>query len=577
MHAPLIPLRERTPIFAVLSLGMVIGLVGFTQLARAEEPLAVATAGQEAMVVSVSQQATDVGVAVLRDGGNAVDAAVAVGFALAVTWPEAGNIGGGGFMMIAPGPDQPPACVDYRETAPAAATADMFAEGTDYVGHEVIGTPGTVAGFALAHERYGRLPWRRLVEPAVKLAAEGFAIDAALAEGLNELLVETQSEEFAEFQRVFGRQDGEPWRPGNTLIQPDLANSLRLIADKGPAAFYRGAIAEQLVQEMQLGDGLITLADLRAYSAKVRRPIHGTFHDFDIYGAPPPSSGGIVVVEVLNVLEQLDLAEYERWSPEAVHLVVESMRRAYLDRARYLADPDFVSIPDFLTSKKYARELAAGIDRQRATPSIELAPEIEVSGEGDSTTHFCVVDSAGMGVSNTYTIESSWGSRVVVRGAGFLLNNEMTDFNHRPGYTNRLGAIGTPPNTVTPGKRMLSSQCPVIVLRDGKLFLLTGSPGGRTIPNTVLCVLLGVMQYEQDLVTAVSEPRLHHQWLPDQVFFEAADRPEFQNLIEQLQEMGHTVAPVGHIQGDAHSILMTEDQLIGVADQRRTTAKAAGW
>lgn len=557
-------------------LAVVVYLIA-TSVSLADEPLAVSTTGQEAMVVSVSQPATDVGAAVLRDGGNAVDAAVAVGFALAVTWPEAGNIGGGGFMMIAPGPNQSPVCVDYRETAPAAAKADMFSEGTDYLGHEVVGTPGTVAGFALAHERYGNLPWKRLVEPAVKLAAEGFAIDAALAEGLNELLVEAQSEEFAEFQRIFARPDGEPWQSGDTLVQPDLASTLQLIADEGPPAFYRGAIAEKLTQEMELGDGLITLADLREYTAKIRQPIHGTFHEFDIYGAPPPSSGGIVVVEVLNILEQLDLSPYERWSPQAVHLVIEAVRRAYLDRARHLGDPDFVSIPEFLTSKKYVQELASGIDRQRATSSLELASEMEIAGEGDSTTHFCVVDGDGMGVSNTYTIESSWGSRVVVRGAGFLLNNEMTDFNHRPGYTNRLGAIGTPANTVVPGKRMLSSQCPVIVLRDGQLYLLTGSPGGRTIPNTVLCVLLGVLQYENDLVTAVSEPRLHHQWLPDILFFEGRERPEFQGLVEQLEAMGHTVAPVGHIQGDAHSIYVTDGKLIGVTDQRRTRAKPVGW
>lgn len=541
----------------------------------AAEPLAVATVGEQAMVVSVSPVATEVGAAVLREEGTAVDAAVAVGFALAVTWPEAGNIGGGGFMMVAPGGKEPPVCVDYRETAPAAATPDMFSEGTDYKGHKVVGTPGTVAGFALAHERYGRLPWKRLVEPAVKLAAKGFSIDAALAEGLNELLAD--SPEFAEFQRVFGNRENRAWRPGDILVQPDLARTLSSIAEEGPKAFYRGSIAKQLAKEMKQGGGLITLTDLAQYTAKIRKPIHGTFREFDIYGAPPPSSGGIVVVEALNILEQLDLAEHERWSPEVTHLVIESMRRAYLDRARYLGDPDFVSIPENLTGKKYARELAQEIDREHATSSMELASDILIAGEGDSTTHFCVVDSAGMGVSNTYTIESSWGSRVVVRGAGFLLNNEMTDFNHRPGYTNRLGAIGTPANTVAPGKRMLSSQCPVIVMRDGKLFLLSGSPGGRTIPNTVLSVLLGVLQYEDDLVTAVAEPRLHHQWLPDQVFFEGAESPEFEDLISRLSEMGHQIYPMAHVQGDAHSIHVTKDQIMGVADQRRTTAKAVGW
>lgn len=566
------PRKQQIGLVAWLTVCFCVAVVPFTSAA---EPLAAATIGEQAMVVSVSQAATDVGAAVLRDEGTAVDAAVAVGFALAVTWPEAGNIGGGGFMMIAPGGEVSPVCVEYRETAPAAATADMFRQGTNYKGHKVVGTPGTVAGFALAHERYGRLPWKRLVEPAVKLAAEGFAINAALAEGLNQLLAD--SPEFAEFQRVFGHPEGRAWRPGDILIQPDLARTLSSIAEEGPQAFYHGPVAKQLAEEMKQGGGLITLDDLASYTAKIREPIHGTFREFDIYGAPPPSSGGIVVVEALNILEQLDLAAHERWSPEATHLLIESMRRAYLDRARYLGDPDFVSIPEKLTSKEYAGELARGIDREQATSSTELASDIPIAGEGESTTHFCVVDSSGMGVSNTYTIESSWGSRVVVRGAGFLLNNEMTDFNHRPGYTNRLGAIGTPPNTVAPGKRMLSSQCPVIVMHDEKLFLLTGSPGGRTIPNTVLCVLLGVLEYENDLATAVADPRIHHQWLPDQVFFEGAESPEFEGMIDRLTEMGHQVSPMSRRQGDAHSIQVTEDQIIGVTDQRRTTARAAGW
>jgi len=542
---------------------------------EAAEHLAKATTGEHAMVVTVSPAATDVGVAVLRDGGNAVDAAVAVGFALAVTWPEAGNIGGGGFMMIAPGPDIAPVCIDYRETAPAAATIDMFSESTNYKGHKVVGTPGTVAGFALAHARYGRLPWQRLVEPAARLAETGFTIDAALAQGLNTLL--SDSPEFSELGRVFGRTDNRDWKPGDTLIQSDLANTLRRVANDGPQAFYRGPVAKLLAEEMKAGGGLITLEDLASYRAKIRHPIHGTFRGYDIYGAPPPSSGGIVVVETLNILENFDLTVHDRWAPRAVHLVIESMRRAYLDRARFLGDPDFVRIPDRLTSKDYARKLSEGITRVRATPSGELAPEIKIAGEGNSTTHFSIVDSSGMGVSNTYTIESSWGSRVVVRGAGFLLNNEMTDFNHRPGHTNRRGAIGTRPNIVEPGKRMLSSQCPVIVLRDGKLFLLTGSPGGRTIPNTVLCVLLGMLQYEEDLVTAIEQPRIHHQWLPDQVFFEGTKRPEFQDLVEQLRNMRHNVSPKARRQGDAHSIHIDGVRLIGVADQRRTTAKAAGW
>lgn len=546
---------------------------GGTALAE-EKPAGVAR-GEQAMVVSVSAAATDAGVEALRRGGTAVDAAVSVAFMLAVTWPEAGNIGGGGFMMVQPAPGQTPVCVEYRETAPAGATAEMFAAGTDMKGHVVVGVPGTVAGLALAHQRFGKLTWRELVEPAAAMARDGFVLDATLAGDLNELLA--GSGKFAELRRVYGRADGQPWKEGDRLVLPELGATLARIAVDGPEAFYRGAIAEAIVAEMQAGGGLITREDLARYRANVREPVHGTYRGFDIYGPPPPSSGGTVVVTALNILETFNLKERGRWSPETVHLITEAMRRAYADRARWLGDPDRIEIPTDLTSKEHARELAATIDLARATPSAAVAPGIELAKESASTTHFSIVDAEGMAVANTYTLENSYGSRVVVRGAGFLLNNEMTDFNHRPGYTNRKGAIGTPANTIEPGKRMLSSQSPTLVLRDGRPVLITGSPGGRTIPNTVLCTVVGVLEFDEPLEEAVAAPRLHHAWFPDKLNFEGAKDEAFAALVARLREMGHVVGPPPEgKQGDAHSIQFREGAWIGVADGRRAPAKAAG-
>ena len=529
--------------------------------------------GEQGMVVSVSRPATLVGLGILRQGGNAVDAAVATAFALAVTFPEAGNIGGGGFMMVAP-PDSEPVCIEYRETAPAAATPTMYAPEETQLGHRAVGVPGTVRGLALAHARFGSLPWRTLVEPAVLLAREGFVVDGRLARSLNRLL--DTAGEFRELVRVFGKPGGRRWRAGDRLVQPDLARTLTLIAAEGPDAFYRGAIAQQIVAEMQAGGGLVALADLAAYDAQERTPIHGTFRGYDVYGPPPPSSGGIVLVEMLNILSACEVDWRNRWSPDVVHAIIEAMRRAYCDRARYLGDPDFVSIPDQLVSSDYARRLAAGIDRARATPSESLAPEIALAPDSPSTTHFSIIDDDGLAVSNTYTLEQSYGSRVVVRGAGFLLNNEMGDFNTRPGVTDRQGGIGTEPNLIAPGKRMLSAQTPVIVMKDRQPVLVTGSPGGRTIPNTVLQVVLGMLACEQDLRAASDDPRLHHQWFPDRVKFEGARQRRFAPLVAALRARGHDVVDDDDRQGDAHSIFVRDGVYYGVAD-RRISGFAAGW
>jgi gamma-glutamyltranspeptidase/glutathione hydrolase len=527
---------------------------------------------QHAMVVSVSKPATLVGVETLKHGGNAVDAAVATAFALAVTYPEAGNIGGGGFMLICPA-EGAPTCIDYRETAPAAATPRMFEQDRSRLGCKIVGAPGTVRGLALAHARRGKLPWSDVVAPAARLAAEGFTIDAALAKSLNEVLAKPAPTR--EFHRVFAHAGG-PWKEGDRLTQPELAATLRLIGSAGPDAFYTGPIAEKLVAEMKAGDGLITLKDLAIYEAKVRDPVHGTFRGYDLYAPPPPSSGGVALVEMLNILETFDLKKLGRWSPEANHLILEAMRRAYCDRARHLGDADFVEIPAHLTSKEYARQLAATIDRQHATPSDTLAKEIELSGDAPHTTHFSIIDSAGMAVSNTYTLEQAYGSRVVVRGAGFLLNNEMGDFNPRPGHTDRQGLIGTPANVIAPGKRMLSSMTPLIVTRNGRIVLVTGSPGGRTIINTVLSVTLNVLEFDMDLRGAVDAPRWHHAWFPDRARFEGSKDPKFADLVAGLRKLGHTIVESEEAQGDAHSILVLDGQYIGVADER-IRGSAAGY
>jgi gamma-glutamyltranspeptidase/glutathione hydrolase len=511
---------------------------------------------EHGMVVSVSAPSSEVGLEILKKGGNAVDAAVATAFALAVTYPQAGNIGGGGFMVMYPASKKgtvplsaQPVVIDYRETAPSAATKTMFSKDDSWYGHKVVGVPGAIRGLALAHRRFGKLPWKEVVRPAIRLAEDGFILGESLANSLNWIVC--SSKEFPELVRVYGKDGGKSdWQDGDLLIQKDLAATLRLIAEEGPDAFYKGAIADKIAAEMKAGGGLITKADLAAYQAKERAPIHGTYRGYDIYGPPPPSSGGICLIEMLNILENFDLRKHDRFTPETLHLMIEAMRRAFHDRARYLGDADFIKIPARLTSKDYARTLAQGIDVRKATRSVDLAKEIPLAPEGDSTTHFSVIDKDGMAVANTFTLERSYGSRVVVRGAGFLLNDEMMDFNWRPGFTDRQGTIGTEPNQIAPGKRMLSSQTPTIVARDGRVVLITGSPGSRTIINTVLCVLVNVLDYEMDIRAAVDAPRLHHAWFPDVARFEGMR--EYAQAVERLRQMGHSVQ--GTRQGDAHSI-----------------------
>jgi gamma-glutamyltranspeptidase/glutathione hydrolase len=532
------------------------------------------------MVVCTSGPACDAGADVLAHGGNAVDAAVATAFAMAVTHPSAGNIGGGGFMIVRSA-DGAATSFDYREVAPAASTRTMYLRNGKIdisltnAGYLAPGVPGTVRGLALAQKRFGTLPWKAVVMPGVQLAEDGFVLSDSLARSLNAQLAGTMGK-FPASAAAYGKPGGGTWTAGDRIVLKDLGRTLRAIATDGPDAFYTGWIADRIAEDMAANGGLITKADLAKYEAKERMPVRGTYNGFEIISMPPPSSGGVALIEMLNILEPFHLKAKGRGSVEAMHLEIEAMRRAYLDRARYLGDPDFVQVPvDRLISKPHATEVAASIDASHATNSADLATDLAVAAkhEAEETTHFSVIDKNGMAVSSTYTLEGGYGSRVVVKGAGFLLNNEMGDFNKHPGVTDRSGNIGTDANLIDPGKRMLSSMTPTMVTREGKIVLITGSPGGRTIINTVLSVVLGVTEYGFNVREAVDAPRMHHQWLPDSVTIEKGRASD--DVVEQLKKMGHTVT-VGGQQGDANSILVDDKgQAWGANDRRTVDGKAS--
>lgn len=503
---------------------------------------------QEA-VVSVCPIASKEGAAILRRGGNAVDAAITTALVLAVTHPAAGNIGGGGFMLV-DGPGREPEVIDYRETAPGAASLRMFQPGDGGRTAKASGVPGTVAGLAMSHRRHGSLPWRDLVEPAVRVARDGFVSYKPLVDSLNSVLASVSPN--SAFQKAYGKPGGGKWVTGDTMVFADLANTLKAIAQEGEAGFYSGGVARAIVSEMQRSGGLISLEDLAGYRAIVREPIKIQYKQHEILALPPPSSGGACLALILGMADEEGLEKNPRDSAVALHLLAESMRRAFRERARHLGDPAFAPIPGFLFEREYARGLAKGINRAQATPSIDLAGDIPVVLETEHTTHFSVADAKGMVVSNTYTLEDSYGSRVVVAGAGFILNNEMQDFNWFPGKTDTKGRIGTSANLISPGKRMLSSQCPVIVRRDGKAVGVSGSPGGRTIPSTVAQVLINKLAYGMTIEDAVAHPRLHHGWFPDEIRFEKSADPRWADTVEALRRLGHKVT--GRSQGDAHSL-----------------------
>jgi len=535
------------------------------------------------LVVSSSSIASDVGAGILHKGGNAVDAAVATAFAMAVTYPFAGNIGGGGFMIVRPVSGKAVA-FDYREKAPLKSKPDMYLDAQGKIdrkltseGYLAPGVPGTVRGLELAHKRFGKLPWKEVVSPAVQLAEEGFAMSKSLANDLNRQLSGVMGK-YPSSVEAYGKPGGGTWAPGDRIVQKDLAKSLRAIADEGARVFYRGWIAGCIAEDMKANGGLITKEDLAAYKAVVRTPVTGRFRGYEIISMPPPSSGGVGLIEMLNILENFDLKKSGRFSPETLHLMIEAMRRAYLDRARYLGDTGFVKVPVArLTSKEYAKTLAATIDRTKATSSVELGKDIVATipgTESDETTHFSVIDKDGMAAANTFTLEGGYGSKVVVKGAGFLLNNEMGDFNKKPGETNTTGDIGTAANLIAPGKRMLSSMTPTIVTRNGKVVLIAGSPGGRTIINTVLSIVLGVTEFGMNGREAVDSPRMHNQWLPDETVFEAWAIT--QDVLATLKTMGHNVRMQGS-QGGGNSIFIDSGSGVayGINDRRGSDSKAS--
>jgi len=544
-----------------------------------------------AMVVSLRESASRAGTEMMQAGGNAVDAAVATGFALAVVFPQAGNLGGGGFMLIrtANGMTR---FVDYREKAPAAATADMYLdaqgnviENASLVGYKAIGVPGSVAGLTYAQKNYGKLPLPQVMAPAIKLARDGFALAWEDAEDLRD----EDLAKFPESKRIFQR-NGDYYKPGEVFRQPDLARTLERIA-KNPDDFYQGAIARELAATLQKGGGLITADDLARYEVKEREAIRGTYRDYDIISAPPPSSGGIALVEILNILEGYDLGKFGNRSAQTIHLTAEAFRRAFYDRAEFLGDPDFAKIPVAqLIDKKYAAGWRESIDPEHASVSKDLKrpavfneleryalahpQNMSAVREPQNTTHYSVVDSAGNAVAVTTTLNDSLGSRVTAEGLGFLLNDEMDDFASKQGVPNVYGLIQGPANAIGPGKRPLSAMTPTIVLKDGKLFLVAGAEGGPTIITSVASVILGVVDFGLDVQEAVNAPRVHHQWLPDELRLEDRVSPD---TVRLLKSKGHKIQ-IGHLWGDSECIAIdpkTGDRL-GASDGRNN-GKAVGY
>ena len=532
------------------------------------------------VVASRSAEASAVGADILRSGGNAVDAAVAVGFALAVAYPSAGNLGGGGFMVIRLA-DGTLAANDHRETAPSGATRDMYLDGDGEViedlsrhSHLAVGVPGTVAGLIDVLERYGTLPLARVIDPAIQLAQRGFELNHDTAQSFAR-----QRDRFAKYPaslEVFARDDGEAFVAGDLFRQPDLARTLKRIRKRGRDGFYLGETAELLTAEMRRGGGLITHEDLAGYQSVWRSPIVGTYRGYDIVSMPPPSSGGVLLIQMLNMLEPYDVGAMGFGSAAAVHLMIEAERRAYADRAEYLGDPDFFPVPvERLTSKAYARARFADFDPDKASVSDEVFagswPE-----ESPDTTHASVLDRDGNAVSYTTTLNLSYGSKIVAAGTGVLLNNEMDDFSAKWNTPNAYGLIGRAANAIAPGKRMLSSMTPTIVVQDGKPVLVTGSPGGSTIITTTFQVVVNTIDHKMTLSDAVGKPRFHHQWQPDRVIYERHGLSP--DTVAMLQAMGHenlVIMPWGRGIGDANSVAwIADDEQRGMADPRNRGAAA---
>jgi gamma-glutamyltranspeptidase/glutathione hydrolase len=537
-----------------------------------------AVPAEHGLVVAQEKIAARIGADVLRQGGNAVDAAVATGFAMAVTYPRAGNIGGGGFMVIHLARSNEDVAVDYRETAPAAATRDMFL-GADGKPDNAksrdsalgIGVPGTVAGLAMALEKYGsgKFTLAQLLKPSIDLARDGLVLSDDMADTLPQWY--RRLAKWPASAKVFSRADGTPLQEGDKFVQADLAATLSAIAEQGPHGFYEGPVADKLAKAIRDAGGIMTTDDLKAYQAVIRTPVRGTYRGYDIVSMPLPSSGGVVLLETLNILEGFRLSDLEQGSAPSLHLLIEAMKRGYADRARYLGDPAFINAPtNVLLAKDYATKLRAEIDPEHATQADKVTAALPPR-EGSNTTHYSVVDSEGNAVSNTYTLNFSYGVGLVADGTGVLLNNELDDFTAAPGASNAFGLVGYEANLPGPGKRPLSSMSPTIVLRDGRVVLVTGSPGGSRIISTVLQVIVNVLDYHMDVAAAVAAPRLHHQWMPDEVKVEPGFPDE---VLAGLRARGHSVVEsMGY--SSANSIFVTPNGLLGAPDPRTRGAEAA--
>ena len=586
-------LRALFPVVAVLAL--IIAVSEQPSAQRANDPAADAVIGFDArfqpvvaehgMVAAQEKIAAQVGADILKAGGNAIDAAVAVGFALAVTHPQAGNLGGGGFMLISLA-DGRKVAIDYRETAPAAATRDMFLDSNGAVDREKArysrasaAVPGTVAGLLHALDHYGTMSREQVMAPAIKLAQDGFPVPYGLAYAFAKTSERLSADKST--ADYFQHEYGEPYRMGEILRQPDLAKTLIAIRDQGASGFYDGPVAAMIEAEMKKGGGLITREDLKNYRPVEREPVRGTYQGYEIVSMPPPSSGGVHVIEMLNILEGYDLKKLGQDSADTIHRLVEAMRRAYADRAKFLGDPDFVQVPVAgLTNKAYAVELRKSINLEHATKSADVSAGKPPSAEGDQTTHFSIMDRAGNAVSNTYTLNLAFGSGYTVDGAGFFLNNEMDDFSAKAGAPNAYGLIGDEANAIAPHKRPLSSMAPTIVLKDGVPFLITGSPGGSTIITVVLQEILNVLTFDMNVAEATAAPRVHHQWQPDNVITE---RGISDDTLRILEARGFILPKNAdgtfqhRVLGRANSVMKKGGLFLGAADTRDGDGAAIGY
>ena len=567
-----------------LNLFLVIGSLSVfppNAVAAAREPVR----AKHGIVASTNEVASSVGVNVMKRGGNAIDAAIAVAFALQVTHPAAGNLCGGGFMVIRLSNGKTTA-IDYREMAPEAATRNVYldqsgkvieGEGGPLVGYRAAGVPGTVRGMELALKKYGsgKLTWSQLIEPARKLAANGFAVTHELARSLKSS--KDYLSKYPETQRIY-LNGGRFFNEGDIFRQPELAATFARLQRVGPNEFYQGQTARLIVNDMKEHNGLMTLADLRGYVAKEREPLRGNYRGYEIISMPPPSSGGAVLLEMLNILEGYDLAKLDANSSDRYHLMAEAMRRAFADRAEYMGDSDFVKVPtEGLIDKSYAARLRSTINTEKASSSAEVRAGKPAGYESDETTHFTVVDAQGNAVANTYTLNNSYGSAAVVKGTGMLLNDEMDDFAAKPGTPNMYGLIQGERNAVAPRKRPLSAMTPTIVLRkDGSLWFTVGSPGGPTIINTVLCVITNVIDFDMNIQQAIDAPRLHHQWLPDELVGEPFGFSG--DTQHALIARGHTLAKQRYL-GDAEGIMIEAKtgMRLGATDPRRSDGAAIGY